>query len=91
MLMPHSVCDDVRMTNPRRNPQPSAETAHLAELMQQMEDTEEAALRARLAFGKALKEARDNGVLQDTIAKELDTNREQLRRIQRRYEDTLKK
>lgn len=89
MLMQQSVCENVRM-KPNRNPTPTDETAHLADLMEQMEDAEAEALRIRLAFGKALKEARDRGVLQDKIARELDTNREQLRRIQRRYEDTAK-
>ncbi|UPT20557.1 hypothetical protein FOF52_05865 [Thermobifida alba] len=55
-----------------------------------MEEAEAEALRARLEFGRALGEARENGVLQDRVAKDLDTNRELLRRIQRRCEATLK-
>ncbi len=81
-------CEDERMRS-RGTPSPSSpETARLAELMRRMEEAE--APRARLEFGRALREARGNGVLRDRIVKGLDANRGLLRRIRRRCEAALK-
>lgn len=43
----------------------------------------------RLNLGRAIRDARDKGVSQDAIAKELGLTREQVRRFQREYEDAL--
>lgn len=45
--------------------------------------------RARLDLGKAIHDARKRDVSQDAIAKELHLTREQVRRFQREYEDSL--
>lgn len=88
------LCQDVRMpAKPKRprEPHPKKDvTRRLNDLMTRMEQLDEQALNARLEFGRALKEERDKGLAQDDIVRELDTNRELLRRIQRRYEETLK-
>lgn len=92
--MPNTLCETVHMpAKPKRprDPHPKTDaTRRLNDLMARMEQLDEQALQARLEFGCALKEERDAGTSQDTIARDLDTNRELLRRIQRRYEDSLK-
>jgi hypothetical protein len=45
--------------------------------------------RARLDLGKAIRDARANNVDQGAIAKELGLTREQVRRFQRMYEESL--
>lgn len=85
------VCDTGRVTAmPRRprDPRPKSDvTRRLDALMTRMEELDAQALDARLEFGRAMKAARDDGLTQDEIVRELDTNRELLRRIQRRAED----
>jgi len=74
-----------------RDPHPKTDvTRRLNDLMTRMEKLDEEALAARLELGKALKDERDAGTSQDEIVRDLDTNRELLRRIQRRYEDSQK-
>lgn len=46
---------------------------------------------ARLALGKAIYEARHQGIDQVAIAKELELTREQIRRYQHEYADWLAK
>jgi len=92
--MTKTLCETVHMpakTKRTRDPRPKQDvTRSLDKLMAHMEELDAQALKARLAFGRALKEARDSGTTQDEIVRELDTNRELLRRIQRRYEDSTK-
>lgn len=92
--MKTALCKDVRMSaKPKRprEPHPKTDaTRRLDELMTRMEELDEQALAARMEFGRALKDARDAGTTQDAIVRELDSNRELLRRIQRRYEDSTK-
>jgi hypothetical protein len=92
--MTTTLCETVRMpAKPKRprDPNPKSDvTRRLDKLMAHMEELDEQALAARLAFGQALKEARDAGTTQDEIVRDLDTNRELLRRIQRRYEESAK-
>ena len=45
--------------------------------------------QARLALGRAIADAREKGVQQSDIAKELGLTREQIRRYQAEYEDTV--
>lgn len=45
--------------------------------------------RARLDLGRAIADARRQSVTQDSIVKELDLTREQVRRFQREYELSL--
>lgn len=89
-----TLCKTVHMTSkPKRprDPHPKTDiTQRLNNAMTRMEQLDEEALRARLEFGRMLKEARDSGTTQDEITRDLDTNREILRRIQRRYEDSQK-
>jgi hypothetical protein len=47
--------------------------------------------RARLNLGKAIHDARRRDVSQDAIAKELRLTREQVRRFQRMYEESVPK
>ena len=93
--MTTTLCETVHMSaKPKRprDPQPKSDaTQRLDDLMSRMERLDEEALQARLEFGRALKEERDGGTSQDEIVRDLDTNRELLRRIQRRYEDSAKK
>lgn len=93
--MTTTLCETVHMpAKPKRprDPQPKSDaTQRLNDLMSHMERLDEEALQARLTFGRALKEERDGGTSQDEIVRDLDTNRELLRRIQRRYEDSAKK
>lgn len=45
--------------------------------------------RARLNLGKAIRDARAQNVSQDAIARELKLTREQVRRFQRMYEESV--
>lgn len=91
--MTTTLCKTVHMSaKPKRprNPNPKTDvTRRLNDLMTRMEELDRQALEARLEFGRALKEERDEGTSQDEIVRDLDTNRELLRRIQRRYEDSM--
>lgn len=51
-------------------------------------DAQDLIRRARLALGKAISDAREQGVPQEAIARQLGLTREQLRRVQREYEAT---
>lgn len=86
-------CETVRMpAKPKRprEPRPKSDaTRRLNDLMTRMEKLDEEALQVRMEFGSALKEERNKGLSQDEIVRELDANRELLRRIQRRYEKSL--
>jgi hypothetical protein len=64
--------------------------------MTNVRDARDAYLKARaettsrrLALGRAIGEARKEGVPQETIAKDLHLTREQIRRYQREYEKSL--
>lgn len=53
---------------------------------QAQQDARQLVERARLELGRAIREAREENVSQDAIAKELGLTREQVRRFQREYE-----
>lgn len=60
--------------------------ATVVEARRAYQDARDLVVQRRLALGRAIREARLQGLTQDAIADELDLTREQVRRLQREYE-----